>query len=393
MVLAPAHAQDKLKDKKNRIELGIKHAQAHLDESSKAAALAYKQLSAATASLAAAKSDLAASTTAVAKAKVIDARLKIELIHAQADFDRAHADLVVARAKVKEQDRAVGELVATQAQSASPQLLRLVALFSTTSVADTATSMQVSGNFADRQLGVLDGLTAAKTAVKIIEVKQRTARNAIAAKKREAARNLARQRAAERAAQAAKAKVIALVRTREAARAASLRAKRADMVKLAALKRENARIAALLQHRADQHPGKGYTGSQNGFLLRPVDGAVTSPYGWRKHPIYGYWGLHDGVDLQAPCGTPLRASADGTVISRYYQSAWGNRLILDVGNVNGKGVAVIYNHLSRYNVSSGAHVQRGDVIGYAGTTGWSTGCHLHFTVMADGHAVDPMPWF
>nr|WP_246299431.1 M23 family metallopeptidase [Nocardioides panaciterrulae] len=153
-----------------------------------------------------------------------------------------------------------------------------------------------------------------------------------------------------------------------------------------------ARRAARLAAR--RHHTVGYRGSTGGFLERPVANSyVTSPFGWREHPIYHYWGLHDGDDFHAPCGTPLHAAGTGRVMSEYYSSVWGNRLYLNLGIVNGKNVTVIYNHLTRYAVGSGATVARGQVVGYAGTTGWSTGCHLHFTVMVNGTAVDPMKWF
>src|SRR5680860_1191319 len=134
----------------------------------------------------------------------------------------------------------------------------------------------------------------------------------------------------------------------------------------------------------------GFKGDTGGFLYRPVPGVVTSPFGYRRHPIFGYWGLHDGTDFRTPCGTPNRAVASGTVISTYWSDVYGNRLYLDLGQVNGKNMTVVYNHLSSYAVSTGEHVSRGEVIGYAGSTGWSTACHLHFTVMLDGAPVDPM---
>ena len=120
---------------------------------------------------------------------------------------------------------------------------------------------------------------------------------------------------------------------------------------------------------------------------------MTSPFGWRIHPIYGYRSLHDGIDVGAACGTPIRAVADGTVLEEYFQTAWGNRIIIDHGFRRGVGLATISNHLSGYAVGTGARVRRGDVIGYVGTTGWSTGCHLHFTVLQNGTAVDPQLWF
>ena len=107
------------------------------------------------------------------------------------------------------------------------------------------------------------------------------------------------------------------------------------------------------------------------------------------HPIYHYWGLHDGTDFGAGCGSRCTRSAAGTVITAYYSSVYGNRLYLDLGMVNGKYLTVIYNHLSGYARRVGQNVARGEVLGYVGNTGWSTGCHLHFTVMVNGTAVTP----
>jgi murein DD-endopeptidase MepM/ murein hydrolase activator NlpD len=113
----------------------------------------------------------------------------------------------------------------------------------------------------------------------------------------------------------------------------------------------------------------------------------------RTHPIYGYYSLHDGTDFGAACGTPIRAAAPGKVLATYYQSAYGNRVIIDHGLQSGVGLATISNHLEGYAVSEGERVQRGQVIGYVGSTGWSTGCHLHFTVLQNGTPTDPMNWF
>jgi murein DD-endopeptidase MepM/ murein hydrolase activator NlpD len=80
------------------------------------------------------------------------------------------------------------------------------------------------------------------------------------------------------------------------------------------------------------------------------------------------------------------------VLQEYFQSAWGNRIIIDHGFHKGAGLATISNHLSGYAVNEGDWVERGQVVGFVGNTGWSTGCHLHFTVMQNGSAVDPMRW-
>jgi murein DD-endopeptidase MepM/ murein hydrolase activator NlpD len=126
-----------------------------------------------------------------------------------------------------------------------------------------------------------------------------------------------------------------------------------------------------------------------GLLTRPVPGAVGSGFGMRLHPIFGEWRLHDGVDLSAGCGTPIRAAADARVASVSRDPASGNRLELDHGQVGGHRLVTIYLHARGYSVRAGVNVRRGQVVGHVGSTGWSTGCHLHFTVKLDGRYADP----
>jgi murein DD-endopeptidase MepM/ murein hydrolase activator NlpD len=112
----------------------------------------------------------------------------------------------------------------------------------------------------------------------------------------------------------------------------------------------------------------------------------------RMHPILRVYKLHDGTDFGAACGTPIYAAADGQVVSAYFDGAYGNRVILANGTVSGTSLATSYNHLTSDTVSIGQSVKRGQVIGYAGTTGYSTGCHLHFMVYRNGATTDPMAW-
>lgn len=125
---------------------------------------------------------------------------------------------------------------------------------------------------------------------------------------------------------------------------------------------------------------------------RPVAGAVTSAYGMRVHPVLHVRKLHDGTDLGAACGTPIRAPYAGRVSQAGYNAGYGHRLFLDHGSVDGHAVETAYNHATHYVVSPGQQVGRGQVIGYVGSTGSSTGCHLHLMVWLDGRAVDPMSW-
>ena len=99
------------------------------------------------------------------------------------------------------------------------------------------------------------------------------------------------------------------------------------------------------------------------------------------------WGsVHPGIDIGAPSGTPIKAAASGMVLTASYNGGYGNHVVLD----NGNGIATAYAHQSQIAVSVGQTVSQGQVIGYVGSTGFSTGPHLHFEVRVNGSPVDPM---
>lgn len=132
--------------------------------------------------------------------------------------------------------------------------------------------------------------------------------------------------------------------------------------------------------------------SGTGPLAQPAAGRLGSRFGMRLHPIFRQWRMHNGIDLSAPCGTPLYAAADGVVSHRGFDSSGGWRLVLSHGDVDGVALQTVYLHAEGYRVRTGDRVSRGEVVGAMGTTGWSTGCHLHFGVKADGRHVDPLAW-
>jgi murein DD-endopeptidase MepM/ murein hydrolase activator NlpD len=247
----------------------------------------------------------------------------------------------------------------------------------------------------DSQDQQLDSLQASQVLLKVQADEMAKATQQVARKTEQAAAKVAQKRTFKQQAYDAKVQVAKTVKAKRQAWALARKARAHDQAKLARSKRQEARVKRqiLAEIAREQRRGGGYRGDTGGLLMRPVNGPITSPYGWRIHPIYHYWGLHDGDDFGAPCGAPLFAVASGTVMSQYYSSVWGNRLYLNLGLINGHNVTVIYNHLSAYRSHVGQHVTRGQVVGLVGTTGWSTGCHTHFTVMVNGTPVNPTPWF
>jgi murein DD-endopeptidase MepM/ murein hydrolase activator NlpD len=140
-----------------------------------------------------------------------------------------------------------------------------------------------------------------------------------------------------------------------------------------------ARIRAAQAQRSAGSPAASSTPSSAG-LIWPASGPVTSPFGWR-------WGrMHEGIDIGAAYGSPIRAAASGTVIYCGWESGYGNLTAID----HGGNLATAYGHQSSIVVACGQQVTQGQVIGYVGSTGHSTGPHLHFEVRVNGSPVDPM---
>jgi murein DD-endopeptidase MepM/ murein hydrolase activator NlpD len=157
---------------------------------------------------------------------------------------------------------------------------------------------------------------------------------------------------------------------------------RAEAGEIDALQAQSAAVAARIQAAAaaSGSSSEPSPAGNPGGLQWPVNAPVTSPFGWR-------WGrLHEGIDLGAPTGTPIHAAAAGTVIYAAWMDGYGNFVIID----HGGGIATAYGHQSSIAVTEGESVAQGQVIGYVGSTGHSTGPHLHFEVRVNGNAVDPL---
>lgn len=127
----------------------------------------------------------------------------------------------------------------------------------------------------------------------------------------------------------------------------------------------------------------------SGFI-KPIQGRITSPFGWRTHPIFNSRSFHSGIDIGGPNYGEIRASNSGKVIYSGWYGGYGKVVILEHGIVNGKPITTLYAHMSSILVSNGQKVSKGQVIGKEGTTGYSTGPHCHFEVRVNGQPNNPL---
>jgi murein DD-endopeptidase MepM/ murein hydrolase activator NlpD len=158
----------------------------------------------------------------------------------------------------------------------------------------------------------------------------------------------------------------------------------------------------ILQHNVDEDEAQSeqltqiIQGLQNknappqgtGHFIWPVKGPITSPFGWRINPVTHQHSGHTGIDIGVPYGTPIAAADGGTVIFAGWNVAYGNMTVID----HGGDFSTMYAHQSKQLVRVGDHVTQGEIIGYIGTTGWSTGPHLHFEIRVNGIPVNPMKY-
>ena len=150
------------------------------------------------------------------------------------------------------------------------------------------------------------------------------------------------------------------------------------------LKRQSDRLASMISNSTKN----SVVVAGKGFIL-PVHGRISSPFGWRTHPIFKSRIYHTGIDYAVPYGTPIKASNSGKVIYSGWYGGYGKVVILDHGSCTGHPTTTLYAHMSQQKVTKGQYVERGQVIGLVGATGYATGPHLHFEVRINGKPNNP----
>jgi murein DD-endopeptidase MepM/ murein hydrolase activator NlpD len=312
----------------------------------------------------------------------------------QADLAVHRERLTRLRARIKEQSKGIEHLM-EQFKIAQARLEeRLVELYQNEETDTFGILLQVQslGDLVDQfeyfeQIGRQDRAIAQqirdlRRELKVARAATKTTKGEVAAETQVLARKTSEQVAA-RAQLVEQQNALAAARASREGVLASVQANRhaaeEDVESMAA---ESAKLAAQIRAASSTSGGGGGstgTGASSSGFIWPVNGVVTSGFGWR-------WGrMHEGIDIAAPSGTPIRAAAAGTVIFAGWAGGYGNLTIIDHGN----GLATAYGHQSAIFVGGGS-VSQGTVIGAVGSTGHSTGPHLHFEVRVNGSPVDPM---
>ncbi|MGH3366088.1 MAG: peptidoglycan DD-metalloendopeptidase family protein [Nocardioidaceae bacterium] len=418
-VAAGAPDEDDLKDRRSAVKGDLRDARGDLGHSSKELVRAVRRLEDAETNLSEAEAHLRRTRDLLASARAFDRAMQRKLDDAKERLAQARVDLELGRQEVARQRDRLAEFAAESFQSPANRLLELRVLLKTETPQSLTTQMDAVDSVASKQSATYARLRASEVLLKVNEDEVEAAKKQVAKQRAAAARNLERKRELEAEAQATEQEVSELVAVRATARREAREAKQADLAQVEELEQERERVQEQLAELARQRRaeiarqkaaaaraarqralasqstgGGGGGGSAGGSagLSYPVHSYITSPYGMRYHPILHYMKLHDGTDFGASCGTPVRAAANGRTLSTYYNSGYGNRVILDHGVRRGVSLSTSYNHLTSYSTYPGQHVVRGEIIGYAGTTGYSTGCHLHFMVYENGATVNPMGW-
>ncbi len=398
---------------KRKVDAQVEALKNQLDETSADLAAAYTALRSTQDKLPAARTVLEKAQNAAATADRANAVAAQELEAAQASEKKAQDKLTSTTKKVKSSRTRVAQFAAQIYQEQGFGQLDMA--LSSSDPQQFADRIALVDTVMDVQSETMDRLATERASLTALEDHLSALRADSAQKKQQAQAAFERAQGARDAAAKAKQDLDALA-AQQASQATTVAGKLAtEKQRLASMEAEQARLHKILVQRAAEQRrraeaarraaakkhrstggskgggGGGVVTRSNGFLSFPVNAPTTSEFGMRFHPIYHRWKLHTGRDFGAPCGTPVHAAAPGDIISAGWGGGYGNRIVIDHGLVRGVGLATTYNHLTSF-VRSGGHVSRGQLIGYSGTTGTSTGCHLHFEVLENGNFVNPRKW-
>ncbi|NMO50938.1 M23 family metallopeptidase [Actinoplanes sp. TBRC 11911] len=363
----------------------VQRAQSILEDATATARVAATRLEAATAAMPAAQTKVAVSRGAVAAAlaaantagrRANTARASYATI--AVDYDAAQQRFSAARGKVDE---------IAQASYMGSGLSRINVLAAASGPADMMDRLSIVDQLMRTQQQDVNSLLLARRDARTQQDKAGLARREAEEAEADSKTKLAAAKQAQAAAVRAREALRKLTESRAAAVRLANSQRAAVLARYQAARAEEERVQAALRGWSAKSGEGRYSG---GKLEMPVNGWKTSDFGYRYDPYYRVWQLHAGTDLAAGGGTPIHAAASGRVIRAGWNGGYGNYTCLSHGRIKGVSFQTCYGHQSAILVHVGEYVVRGEVIGRVGTTGASTGNHLHFETRFNGAPRNPL---
>lgn len=387
---APASA-DSLQDQRAKVRKALAKTKASIATAQSEVKAASSSLEESETRLATARRELAYVQGKLAKAREKDANIAKALKKAEKALEKSEDAVAQGEADLAEQERLIGDVARTAYQRHS-RLIDFSVMLDADNVAQVADRAQWTELIFSSSATEMERLQDLQLQLEAAKQAREAARADVAEQRRQSKAQVAAVKELANDAAAREAEVARLVAENRKLRDTAMHELEASREQYDKLEKQEASITKkiLAQAAKDKH----LKVNSKGFI-RPVNANPGSPYGMRYHPILHYWRMHWGLDFGAKCGAPLYAMANGKVaqVLRTSQSnGLGNWTVINYGSYKGANMASGYAHQSRIVVRPGQSVKQGQVVGYVGTTGLSTGCHLHLQMYRNGTRVNPRPY-
>ncbi|GAA2679181.1 M23 family metallopeptidase [Actinoplanes palleronii] len=384
VLVAPAPATADRNDAA-RAAAAVRRAEALLENAGATAKAAARRLALASAALPTAQHRVAAARGTVIATRVEASSARGRAEAARQSYQRISTDWAAAEERVAGARQRVEEIARTSYMG-SP-VTRFNLLVSASGPVDLMDRMSLVDEMVRQENDDVRQLIGARRTARIAQDRAGVAKRSAEAAEAEAAAKLQAAQTAQVDAVRARRDVYQLVLARRTALSAA-NAQRATVL-------AQYRVALMAERKTrtvlrTRETRAGYPGRYHGQLLMPVHGWKSSDYGNRYDPYYRVWQLHAGTDFAAGSGTPIRAAASGRVIQAGWRGGYGNYTCVSHGRVMGTSFSTCYGHQSRIYVHVGEYVRQGDIIGLVGSTGASTGAHLHFETRFAGSPRNPL---
>lgn len=408
-ISAPASAD--VDDQKKKSDHKVASTQRNLDDTSAKLVKVNEALVQTNKKVAGAQKKLTSANAKVTRANNHLSDMRSQLAIAKADESKNKNTLEKNKTKQAKSKVLVGGIARQSYMSGGLGNLQLT-LNILTSHGDVTSKLSVADVVMRQQGGVLSTLASERAEGTAANDRLSAARRRIATLTVKAANAQTAAKTAQRKAKSARNRLVSLQKEQTKRRNALAKQKKTELADLKKQKKESARLAAIIRKRniaaakaakrkresatrkAPPPVARSTGGGGGGVLAAPGPiSSIVSGFGSRVNPVLHVSMLHAGDDFPYACGTPVHAARGGTVASTGWDSAGGNFVLIDHGYIGGANIASYYAHFERAAVvRTGQHVRKGQLIGYSGTTGRSTGCHMHFGVMANGRWVNPIPY-